>query len=89
MFEDETTVAWRAMPRHAPVVGADGAEIGTAETLLADEDEDIFHGIVLKRKPDGEKVEVPARRITRITTRRVVTDLGPSDAQALPAYKED
>jgi len=89
MFEDETSVAWRAMPRHAPVVGADGAEIGTVETLLADEDEDIFHGIVLKRKPDGEKVEIPARRITRMTTRRVITDLAPSDAIALPAYHED
>jgi hypothetical protein len=87
MFEDETPVAWQAMPRHAPVVAGDGTEIGTADSLLADEDEDIFHGIVLKRKPDGHKVEVPAGRITRITTRRVVTDLGPSDAAALPAYR--
>ena len=88
MLEDETPVAWQAMPRHAPVVAGDGTEIGTADSLLADEDEDIFHGIVLKRKPDGDKVEVPARRITRITTRRVITDLGPSDAATLPAYRK-
>jgi hypothetical protein len=89
MFEDETPVAWQAMPRHAPVLAADGTELGTAESLRGDEDEDIFHGIVLKRKPDGEKVEIPARRITRMTTRRVITDLAPSDAIALPAYHED
>jgi len=88
MLEDETPVAWQAMPRHAPVVAGDGTEIGTADSLLADEDEDIFHGIVLKRKPDGDKVEIPARRITRITTRRVITDLGPSDAATLPAYRK-
>jgi len=88
MLEDETPVAWRAMPRHAPVVAGDGTEIGTADSLLADEDEDIFHGIVLKRKSDGDKVEVPARRITRITTRRVITDLGPSDAATLPPYRK-
>ena len=88
MLEDETPVAWQAMPRHAPVVAGDGTEIGTADSVLADEDEDIFHGIVLKRKPDGDKVEVPARRITRITTRRVITDLGPSDAATLPAYRK-
>ena len=88
MFEDETPVAWQAMPRHAPVVAGDGTEIGTVDSLLGDQNEDIFHGIVLKRKPDGDRVEVPARRITRITTRRVITDLGPSDAGALPAYRK-
>ena len=88
MFEDETPVAWQVMPRHAPVGAADGSEIGTSESLLADLDEDIFHGIVMKRKQDGEKVEIPARRITRITTRRVITDLGPSDAATLPPYRK-
>jgi hypothetical protein len=88
MFEDETPVAWQVMPRHAPVGAADGSEIGTSESLLADLDEDIFHGIVMKRKQDGEKVEIPARRITRITTRRVITDLTAGEAESLAPYQE-
>jgi PRC-barrel domain len=88
MFDDETPVAWQAMPRHAPVVAADGTEIGTAESLLGDQEEDIFHGIVARRKGGGENVEIPARRITRITTRHVITDLGPSEAEALPPYRK-
>jgi len=83
MFEDETTVAWRAMPRHAPVVAADGSEIGTAESVLGDDDEDIFHGIVLKRNHDGARVEIPAARIKKMTEHHVVTDLGDGEAGAL------
>lgn len=42
MFEDETSLAWTAMPYRAVVVTAEGKEIGTAESLLGDEEEDIF-----------------------------------------------
>jgi hypothetical protein len=86
VFEDETPVAWQAVPRHTPVLAADGSEIGTAETLLGDEDEDIFHGVVVRRTGSGETVEIPAHRVKKMTTRRVVTDLAPSEAAALPPY---
>ena len=88
MFQDETPVAWTNMPRHAPVVTADGTEIGTAERLLGDEEEDIFHGLVLRRKPDGELVEVPANRITKMTEQHVITDLDANDAAGLPRYQD-
>ena len=88
MLEDETPVAWQAIPRHAPVLAADGSEIGTADSLLGDEDEDIFHGIVVRRGEDGHMVELPARRIVRMTTRRVFTDLTPSDGATLPPYRK-
>lgn len=88
MFEDETPVAWQAIPRHAPVFAADGTEIGTADSLLGDEDEDIFHGIVVRRGGDGEMVELPARRVLRMTTRRVVTDLAATDVPAPPPYRK-
>jgi hypothetical protein len=89
MFEDETVVAWRAMPYRAPVVAADGSEIGTAESLLGDEEEDIFHGIVVKRKTAGHPLEIPAARITKITTRHIVTDLSHDEIAALAPYKEE
>lgn len=88
MFDDEAAVAWRAMPYRAPVVAADGSEIGTAESLLGDEAEDIFHGIVVKRKSGGEALEIAAVRIKKITAKHVVTDLSGTDVAALPHYRE-
>jgi hypothetical protein len=83
MFEDETPVAWIAMPSRATVVSADGSEIGTVESVLGDETEDIFHGIVLKRRDPGKLVEVPAARIKKITNKHVVTDLTVDDIATL------
>src|ERR1700692_1261520 len=86
MFDDETAVAWRAMPYRAQVVAADGSEIGTAESLLGDEEEDIFHGIVIKPTHSGKPLEIPAVRITKITTQHGVTDLSAADDKASHAY---
>lgn len=87
MFEDETPVAWTAMPREAPVVGVDGSEIGVAERWLGDLEEDIFHGVVVKRHPGGELVQVPAIRIKRMTEHHVITDLTAAEAASLPRYR--
>src|SRR5260370_19608102 len=89
MFDDESGVAWRVMPYRAPVVAADGSVIGTAESLLGDEEEDIFHGIVVKRKQSGSPLEIAASRIKKITSKHVVTDLSAADVGALPAYREE
>jgi hypothetical protein len=87
MFEDEPALAWIAMPYRAPVVAADDSEIGSAESLLGDEAEDIFHGIVVKRK-GGAHVEIPALHIKKITAKGVVTDLSADDLPALQPYQE-
>jgi hypothetical protein len=88
MFDDETVVAWRVMPYRAPVVADDGSNIGSAESLLGDEKEDIFHGIVVKRHRDGHLVEIPAAKIMKITEKHVVTDVPADEVSALPAYHE-
>ena len=88
MFDEEATVAWTAMGYRSPVVGSDGSELGTAESLLGDEKEDIFHGIVLKWRSDGRLLEVPAERIKRITEKHVLTDLDPGDLASLSGYRE-
>jgi hypothetical protein len=87
MFEDETPVAWTMMPREAPVVAADGTEIGTAERVRGDREEDIFHGIVLKRSHDGGLVELPAVHIKKMTERHLITDLGADDVAGLSRYR--
>lgn len=77
------------MPYRAPVVAADGAIIGKAESLLGDENEDIFHGIVIDRQGDGKRVEIAAQRIKKITEKHVVTDLSSSDVNELQPYREE
>jgi hypothetical protein len=85
--EAEQEVAWLAMPDKAPVMGESGEEIGRAEGLLGDKEDDIFHGIVVKLAAGGRKVEVRAERIPKITTRRVYTDLAADELEQLPEYK--
>ena len=87
-MEDQTTpISWRAMPYRAPVLSAAGVNFGTAESLLADEQEDIFHGIVVRLKAGGALVEVAADEISTITASAVHTDLSPSQVASLPAYR--
>ena len=75
------------MPKRAPVVAGDGTEIGTAEKVLGDEEDDIFHGIVVRLARGGHKVEVRADRIPKITSRRVYTDLAADELERLPEYR--
>ena len=87
MFDQEPAVAWMAMPYRAKVVAADDSEIGSAESLLGDESEDIFHGIVVRRS--GKLLEIPAVRIKKITAVGVVTDLATDEVTALEPYREE
>jgi hypothetical protein len=87
MFDEEPAVAWTAMPYRAKVVAADDSEIGTAESLLGDESEDIFHGIVVKHS--GKLIEIAAARIKKITSIGVITDLASDEVTEMPAYREE
>ncbi len=87
MEDEEHEVAWLAMPERAPVMGSAGEEIGRAEELLGDREDDIFHGIVVKLTRGGHKVEVRADRIPKITTHRVYTDLAADELEQLPEYR--
>jgi hypothetical protein len=89
MSDLEAQLAWTAMPYRAPVTDRDGGRIGTAESLLGDEGEDIFHGIAVKRSSDGKVVEVAAGHVQRITAREVRTDLDREAVAELPLYKEE
>jgi hypothetical protein len=75
------------MPEKAPVMGEAGEEIGRAEELLGDREDDIFHGIVVKLSRNGQLVEVRADRIPKITNRRIYTDLASDELEQLPEYR--
>lgn len=85
MFEEETPLAWQRTPPSAAVYGADGSEIGHVEAVLGDEQEDIFHGLAVKR-PSERLVELPAAHIKKICAKGVVTDLYSADVAALVPY---
>ena len=76
-----------AIQKNHPVVDRDGNEVGEAEGVLGDEDDDIFHGVHLNLKGWGGHVELLAARITRITTERIYTDLGPDEGESLKPLK--
>jgi hypothetical protein len=86
---DEHSLAWTAMPYRAPVLDTSRNVIGSAESLLGDEDEDIFHGVVVKTKRGGHLLEIPAARVQRITTEHVYTSIRPHEIASLEPYRED
>ena len=89
----EEQVSWMATPYRASVLDADGHAIGTAESLLGDESEDIFHGLAVKpsaqRGHRHELVEISAAVVLRITNKHVYTSLTSAEVGALPAYREE
>ena len=86
---DETPVAWRAMPYQAPVLATDGTVIGSAESLLGDEEEDIFHGIVVKQASGSRLLEIDAAQIEKITEQRIYTKVSSDQVGLLPDYREE
>ncbi len=85
---DEQQVAWIDMAYRAPVLDAEGNRIGTAESLLGDEKEDIFHGIVVRLK-NGDHVEVPAAQVAKITVSNVHLSVKPDEVAGLQEYQEE
>lgn len=87
--DDEQQVAWIRTPYHAPVLDRDGNEFATTESLLGDENEDIFHGLAVKLKHGGRVAEVEAAQVSRITLSAVHTDIAAEAVEELPAYREE
>jgi len=88
-MEEEQQVAWIATPYRAPVLDTEGNELGTTESLLGDEQSDIFHGLAVKLRSSGAVVEIPAAQVQRITTVRVYTTVEPDQVDAwISAYAE-
>lgn len=85
----EQQVAWTDTPYRAPVLDRNHTRIGTTESLLGDENEDIFHGIAISVPQHRKFVVVPAERVTRITLEHVETDLDEAGVAALAPYQAE
>jgi uncharacterized protein YrrD len=84
---DNDPIAWRAVIYGTPVVASDGTKVGTVHEVLGSDEEDIFHGIRVKR-PGHADVMIAASDISTMTSAAVMADLTAVDVDALPAYNE-
>jgi len=67
------------------VISSDGNQVGVVEHALADEEEDIFDGIVVDtRLGSGGLVFVDASQVAEIYEKAVVLSINASAAEALP-----
>ena len=78
-------VAWRYVKEGTAVHGPDGSQIGTVETMLGSDREDIFHGVAVSTGLLGATRVVLADDIVTMTPSRVDVAL---DADAFAAAPE-
>jgi hypothetical protein len=82
-------IAWMAIRARTSVISSDGQEVGVIQEVLASEEEDIFHGIVVRGGLSPHELMIPAENVTRITQRAVNTNLTADQILALPEYREE
>lgn len=80
-------IAYTALEKGAIVTLADGERLGTVEHVLQDASLDLFDGLAV-RTGSGLKF-VDANRVVSISTEGVVTSIGGSEVDELPAPDGD
>jgi uncharacterized protein YrrD len=82
--------SYRALAQGTPVYSSDGASLGEVEHVLADEDTDIFDGIVIDRSvlPGGHRF-ADAALVQEIFERAVVLAVDAPGAERLPEPSEN
>jgi len=81
--DDGVAIAYDVLRPGTPVVGSDGAQVGTVREVLDNKREHIFDGIVVST-PDGRRF-VDAPEVGRITDQRVTLTIDSAAVSALPA----
>ena len=81
----ETPVSWLVVEKGWSVVGADGAEVGTVDTVVGDENLDIFDGLAVSAR-GRRTVYVPAEQVGTITPGRIQLAMGADEAERLDDY---
>jgi hypothetical protein len=80
-------VSWRAVPEDVPVRSSEGTEVGRLHDLLASDQKDIFHGIVV-RLSSGKMVFVAADDVAELTESHVNVGLSRVEIEALPGHDD-
>ena len=81
-------IAYSGVKAGADVISSDGQDVGAVEHVLADEDEDVFDGIVIdvKTGPGGHRF-VDAPDVSSCHERAVVIAVPAADVEKLPEPK--
>jgi len=80
-------VSWFLIERGWKVVGSDGAELGTVEETLGDENADIFDGLAVATGLLGRPRYVPAERVGEIVEGEVHLTIDKAAFDQLGEYK--
>jgi uncharacterized protein YrrD len=81
-------VSYVALAEGTPVFGADGDEVGHVAHVLADEEQDIFDGIVIAHGL-GHHTFADAEQIAAIREHGVTLTIAAAEAEALPEPSEN
>lgn len=81
-------VSYLALEEGTAVYAADGDEVGQVAHVLADEESDIFDGIVISQGL-GRHTFADAEQVGEIYERGVVLALSAAEAEALPEPSEN
>jgi len=77
--------SYMVLEQGVDVISSDGGQVGVVEHVLADDEEDIFDGIVFDtRLGPGGLVFVDASQVAEIYEKAVVLAINSSAAEALP-----
>ncbi len=76
-------VSYLTLEQGTAVLSADGEELGDVAHVLADEEKDIFDGIVISQGL-GRHTFADAEQVAKIYERGVVLTLSAAEAEALP-----
>jgi hypothetical protein len=94
-MDEGLPIAYPVLGKGVPVYSGDGEQVGTVHHVIAAEEQDIFHGIVIATPRLGRRF-VPAEDIAELHERGVDLRIRASDIDALPApggaapeYRED
>jgi hypothetical protein len=83
--DPDQPIAWRGVPQDTEVRSG-GQPMGTLDDLLGSNEEDIFHGIVIKLRDGSRRVFVPSDDVVLLTATHVDVSLSPGEIGALPEY---
>lgn len=88
-LDPEQPIAWRGVHQDTPVRSSEGEPVGTLCDMLGSDEEDIFHGIVVRLGRLGHNVFVPADDVTLMTPSHVDVAYTSDQLHALPEHTEE
>ena len=87
--DPEQPIAWRGVAQNTPVRSSEGEQVGHIVDLLGSDEEDIFHGIVVRLGRLGHDVFIPADDVTLMTPSHIDVAYTEDQLHGLPKHTEE